>query len=496
MPPSRAAFFPSIPMPLVTHLIDDKTPLIRYDDTWAPGTSADSFADQYYLGTFTTTNVTGGAASWSFNGTAFWIYGSRRDNHGTYSVTVDGETYPNNNGQSDTFYFQQVLFNMTGLTQGMHSVQIENTGTNAQYLDIDLVVWQSEVGEEGDQLVAQVVQDTDPSFQFQSPAWNTNPPDVNFFNNGTGHSTTTYDATATYTFTGDSVALYGTVGPENGPYSVQLDGGEAVQFNATQFMLYTQTMLYYADNLGSGSHRLMITNLPDQDGQYLSVDYAQVTSLASAGSTVNPSPASSGSARYASTTNAVGTGGIAGIVVCIAAALVAALAAFFFYRKWKGALAREQDIYQLYTPPTGSTKEPAPAGTRASHDALAESLVPSNGYFLQQHGHGQGPIRVETRHVSQSTYTSRTSPITEPQSSVMSPVMSSEDEHIHRRALPVTPTSFHMKQGRTSLPPLPLVASEKMEVAQGGGMTSGDSSRNSRAAELPPPNYVQATRAS
>ncbi|EGO00228.1 hypothetical protein SERLA73DRAFT_53333 [Serpula lacrymans var. lacrymans S7.3] len=173
-------------MPSVTTLIDDKVPLIKYDNTWAPGTSADPLADAYYLGTFTSNNVTNGAVMWSFNGTAFWIYGAKRPNHGTYTVTVDGASYANIDGYSAVNLFQQVLFNKSELTQGMHTVTLTNTGTGSLYVGIDLVRPPSEVGGAGDQLVTQTVQDTDPSFQYQAPAWNRNPPSVNFFNNGTG----------------------------------------------------------------------------------------------------------------------------------------------------------------------------------------------------------------------------------------------------------------------------------------------------------------------
>ena len=75
------------------------------------------------------------------------------------------------------------------------------------------------------------------------------------------------------------VSLYGTVGPGNGPYSVQLDGGQPVTFNAVKPVFYPQTMLYYADNLGSGAHQLVVTNLPAVSGQYLNIDYAIVSTV-------------------------------------------------------------------------------------------------------------------------------------------------------------------------------------------------------------------------
>ncbi|KAF9227463.1 hypothetical protein BS17DRAFT_775527 [Gyrodon lividus] len=197
-------------MPLITTLIDDKSPLISYDASWAPGTSADSLADEYYLGTFTTNNITDGKATFSFNGTAFWIYGAKRSNHGTYTVEVDSASYANNNGDSANALFQQSLFNMSGLAQGMHAVNLINTASGNLYVDIDLIVWQSDVGNAGDQLVTEMVQDTDPRFQYQEPAWVTTSSSLNFnfFSNGTGHSTETYQASATFTFTGMYIFLH------------------------------------------------------------------------------------------------------------------------------------------------------------------------------------------------------------------------------------------------------------------------------------------------
>ena len=211
-------------MPLVTNIIDDKSPLILYDATWIPGSSqGDTFTSEYvpwtcprrlldalthsfhsyYLGTFATNNVTDGSATFNFNGTAIWIYGANRPNHGTYSVQVDSATFSNLNGAANNL-FQQSIFNMSTLSQGMHSLKLTNTGSEGQYVDIDMVsrrlptsaqalnvpqiVWQSQVGDENDQLVIETVQDTDSRFQYQEPAWSTTSSAINFglFSNGTG----------------------------------------------------------------------------------------------------------------------------------------------------------------------------------------------------------------------------------------------------------------------------------------------------------------------
>ena len=92
-------------------------------------------------GTFTLTTVFGASASLNFNGTAVWIYGAKRDNHGPYNTTLDGSPFYDN-GYSSTNIFQQVLFPGLGLSNAtLHTVSIADSPTTANdpYLDIDSV---------------------------------------------------------------------------------------------------------------------------------------------------------------------------------------------------------------------------------------------------------------------------------------------------------------------------------------------------------------------
>ncbi|KIM58543.1 hypothetical protein SCLCIDRAFT_1218490 [Scleroderma citrinum Foug A] len=336
-------------MPLVTTLIDDKSPLIAYDSSWLPGNSGDDpFEDQYYLGTFTTNNVTNGKASFTFNGTGFWIYGAKRSNHGTYSVEVDGATYTNNSGSSANNQFMVSLFNTSGLTQGSHTVSLTNTGTNSQYVDIDLIVWESEVGNTSDQLITETVQDTDARFQYEESAWNASPSDANFYSDGTGHVTQTYQASATLTFTGETVTLVGSMGPQHGPYSVKLDSGQASTYNATAYIPLYGVTLYYADNLGGGQHQLVITNLPAASGQELGIDYALVSSVVSSGnsSTTTTSP---GVTSTITTSSSLSTGAIVGIIAPAVVAVLAAVAAFFYRSKFKSIEKAYNQLYNVHT---------------------------------------------------------------------------------------------------------------------------------------------------
>lgn len=58
----------------------------------------------------------------------------------------------------------------------------------------------------------------------------------------------------TYTFTGSAVSIFGTLGPSQGPYQVQLDGGAAQNFTATNTAFHAQSLLYRADNLDNSQH--------------------------------------------------------------------------------------------------------------------------------------------------------------------------------------------------------------------------------------------------
>ena len=92
-------------------------------------------------GTFTLTTTFGASASLTFNGTAVWIYGAKRDNHAPFNTTLDGKTYYDT-GYSAKNLFQQVLFPGLELSNAiLHNVSIVDSVTNAEdpYLDIDSV---------------------------------------------------------------------------------------------------------------------------------------------------------------------------------------------------------------------------------------------------------------------------------------------------------------------------------------------------------------------
>lgn len=487
-------------MSSVLFLVDDKSPLIHYDSTWAAGNSQDSLADQYFRGTFQTSNVTGSVATFSFNGTAFWIYGAKRSNHGIYTVTVDGASFAGNTGQSNANLFQQVLFNQSGLTQKLHTVSLTNTATGSLYVDIDMVAWQTEFNET--QLVTETVDDADPRFQYQELAWNANPTSVNLFNNGTGHSTSVSDASVTLTFTADSVSIFGTVGPSNGLYTVSLDSQQATQYNATMYLTFYEVMLYHADNLGAGQHQLTLTNLPETNGQTLNIDYALLTSSStsssSSGSPVSSSgPSGTSSVNVVSASSGLGSGAIAGIVVAVGIALLTSAAAFFFYRRWKSAQAASQDLYRIRTPQR--PPENANTGAFSSVETRSDaSLIRQDALFQ---GTSQG---TSWQSYQRADYDSQSSPRTANGRHAPSSSMPTVDEVIvssatqspfdesgtSRRPLPEAPGTrqniFQLPVPDDSMGIPKTTPLQRRASAQSGSATIGDIP--------PPPDYLQATR--
>lgn len=227
---------------------------------------------------------------------------------------------------------------------------------------------------------------------------------------------------------GEVVSLYGTSGPSNGPYLAQLDGGQAIQYNASHaYPTNYGVMIYHADNLGSGTHQLLLTNLPGVTGQSLTIDYAQLWTTAEyiaiefmihsllinlyflqcyrnfglhkvcSKNLVNAAASLLDHSQLSS-------GAIAGIAIAAAVAVLSAGVAIFFYRRWKTALATHQDLYRVYTsqrpppdlatvPPTGvsSSLETRSNASLVRNDPSIQALSgrvqqPANNHAAQYHG--------------------------------------------------------------------------------------------------------------
>ncbi|KAJ7720962.1 hypothetical protein DFH07DRAFT_303752 [Mycena maculata] len=268
-------------MPATNYTIDDVDPLIQYTapGAWSAGNGSDPLASQYSNnGTFTVCDAEGSAASFSFNGTHVWVYGALRPDHGPYSVNLDGNI-ADYDGFSKKANFTY-LFDSGTLNAGPHTVVVTNTGnsTNVTNLDIDYIIWSTDSS-----AVAQniTLKDNTAQFSYQpSSSWTTAlPKEISGFQGNSGHFTMDNSASTILSFSGDTVSVFGAVGPSLGPYGITLDGESVGTFNATKQNYTAQMLLYHADGLGAGDHTLEVINQPTDTGQGLAIDFARVAGI-------------------------------------------------------------------------------------------------------------------------------------------------------------------------------------------------------------------------
>ncbi|KAF9462288.1 hypothetical protein BDZ94DRAFT_1298624 [Collybia nuda] len=274
-------------MPSFWTSIEDTSPLISYSRGWRAGHGSDDPSVKLYSqSSFMLTNSKNETASFVFNGTSIEVYGAKRSNHGFFQVQLDDQLF-SNDGKADPDVFQRVLFSAHNLTQGLHTFTITNQ--DELFLDIDFIIWETTIGENtNDKLYLETFQDTSPSFAYlpSETDWGLqmSPVYMGSFMGGSGHATTTFDASFTFKFDGDGVSLYGPVGSNGSSYTAQLDNGNTKAFSSQMEFFTPQTLLYHADSLGPGTHNLTITYKGPGEKSF-AIDYATVYTT-----TAPPSP--------------------------------------------------------------------------------------------------------------------------------------------------------------------------------------------------------------
>ncbi|KAG6844617.1 hypothetical protein H0H87_005474 [Tephrocybe sp. NHM501043] len=117
--------------------------------------------------------------------------------------------------------------------------------------------------------------------------------------------------------------MYGPVGPDGAPYTIELDGGAPRNLSSNKERYKSQVLLYHADNLSPGEHRVTMTCQPAASGQSCAIDYANVY-------TTTPP-------RSANETG-LSTGSIVGITLSIASIFWVLVGLFFFLRRHRRLL--------------------------------------------------------------------------------------------------------------------------------------------------------------
>ncbi|KAF8715251.1 hypothetical protein RHS03_00034, partial [Rhizoctonia solani] len=351
--------------------IDDISPLITYQGQWLDSynLAADPYTDRYLGKTFHSSRTDGSQATFQFNGTDVWIFGAKRGNHGNFIVTIDNgqaqriDGYAPRQPDGVDGVYQFPIFSRTGLSDGLHTVTLTNDNggsTTRPFVDIDFITWTSndDVGKNI------TIDDSDPAWSYTSSGqqWGTSSTYVVDYYQQTEHVTNVAGATASVQFEGNAVYLYGGTLDDHGTFNVQVNDHPAVSMNGSTVGYHSRVLLYYADGLGPGTHKLTVTNT--NGGKYLDVDYVQVLQS---------------SASEASESNSGGKGKtpiIAGTVcgVVIGLALIIA-AVWWFMRRRK----RNEGVDLLNTETRAYDVPPAGYGPASSGPGWdGQSSVPNN----------------------------------------------------------------------------------------------------------------------
>ncbi|KZT10677.1 uncharacterized protein LAESUDRAFT_344342 [Laetiporus sulphureus 93-53] len=286
--------------------LDDSSPLITYtpSNAWHDTPANDFAAKLYSRSSLHTSSIAGAAAELTFNGTGLWLYGGFRPSYGSYAVSVDGAQILRANATAPDLELRSLLAGVSGLDTGQHTVTLTSDGTGP--IDIDYAIFETNVGTLGASLTNITVDDTNSQMQYSPSASDWQQDSSSMFYNDSLHYSQTTGAQASLSFSGDAIAVYGTVSPLHANYTVCLDGVISQEFNASDVrILHTQTLLYFAQNLSSSDHKLVITGLgANGTGQYVDIDFISIYSAAndSTATATHESGSSVGSATSGSST--------------------------------------------------------------------------------------------------------------------------------------------------------------------------------------------------
>ncbi|KAK0225868.1 hypothetical protein IW262DRAFT_1358271 [Armillaria fumosa] len=334
--------------------VEDGSPLIFYSPAgaWTDSPNDDSSLPNYSGVSLHTTSTEGATATISFHGTGLTIYGGHRPTYGTYTVSLDGQGLSKGNASDIQASTRRLLASASGLSNGNHTAIITNTGST---IDIDYIDIECEIGS-GPELITIPFDDVDSHISYlpSESDWNIN--DKPAFINGTLHFTDVTDASASLSFTGDAVALYGTVSPDHANMRVSVDGLETTfsgSSNGSVSSLHPGILLYFSNGLGPDNHTITISAYREPStGPFIDIDAIIVyfsNGTNNDGGPVNgarhpvvsslPSDASPPDSNSVATSTVVGAvlGGVGGM------ALLAALL-FLLYRRKRLTRPREDAI--------------------------------------------------------------------------------------------------------------------------------------------------------
>lgn len=190
-------------------------------------------------------------------------------------VLVDNNTTWTGNGTAVPDAFQTLLYGISNLTSGSHSLALTNqpTGTDHTWVDVDYLVF------------ADTLPDNTPTFFADNEGAGFEYfPDVSHWeaehdNSAFGGSiwrTQSSAGSLKFTFNGEAVALYGRTGSSNAQYICSVDGVN-VTLTSYSLLVADQQILCHANNLQKDvQHTFQVFNQPSDSKVWLEVDFARI----------------------------------------------------------------------------------------------------------------------------------------------------------------------------------------------------------------------------
>jgi hypothetical protein len=248
---------------------DAETGAITYNGTWSTFTDTGDYGSTEHNG-----NITSNSAQLSFTGTGVQWIGAKYNSYGKANIYVDGVLKVNGIDQySSTKQYQQVLYQITGLSSGAHTIKVEVAGTkNASSSGFYVNVDDFRVLTGG----ANQVDDRSTAVTYAGGSWaGFDDPWLAYGGTETNSNTTSHYVQ--YTFTGTSIAWIGAKNFNLGKANVYIDG--VLQINGVDQYASSkqyQQVLYLKTGLTNASHTIKIevagTKNASSSGYYVNVD--------------------------------------------------------------------------------------------------------------------------------------------------------------------------------------------------------------------------------
>lgn len=352
----------------------EASPLITYSaGGWQEGSKTLDHSGVKYNGSFVVAGDAGASASFTFLGTAVSLFGATRANHGNYTVNLDQQPQFLASGGSSPDAFNKSLWHADNLAYTQHTVTITNVpaDSNHNFLDLDFVSIERQLGAPGDDIFQLTLDDTSPSVNYTG-SWS-NSSDVSPAYRGTLHSTIAANAQLHLTFQGCCIEVYGQYA--NAAYTVALDNQPPVNMQGLDADLtaddqHPQTLLYLVDGLSEDSdHTVTLTNSNSNVNRPFSFDYAVISStheLNSTGTTSGASSANNMNSSHQSSSSGVIAGGVfAGLAFLMLLGITALL---LKRRRWR-QLSERKHLVDLIDEEEAAEAKPyiLPTGEGESH---------------------------------------------------------------------------------------------------------------------------------